>query len=99
MPAIRIVSKPWVVCNAEPEACALWGFRQACLSRTLLGPASWERGRPARKWDGEAAADQCGRDARVPRTPVPRKQLRGVKSDEEPLRTDPKPWNNAVPVG
>ena len=30
------------------EACALWGFRQTCLSRTLLGTASWVRGRPAR---------------------------------------------------
>ena len=73
-------------------------FRRARLSRTLWGTASWERGRPARKWDGEAAADQCGRDARVPRTPCPRKQLRGVKSAEMPLEptpnrgTTPSPW-------
>ena len=32
---------------------------------TCAGTASWERSCPARKWDGEAAADQCGRDARV----------------------------------
>ena len=49
-----------------------------------MGTASWERGRPARKWDGEVAVDQCGRDARVPRTPCPRKRLRGVKSASNP---------------
>ena len=47
------------------EACALWGFRRSCLSRTLLRTASWGRGHPACKWDGEVPADQCGRDARV----------------------------------
>ena len=30
--------------------------------------ASWERGRPARKWDGKTAADRCGRDTSVRRT-------------------------------
>ena len=29
-------------------SCAPWGFRQACLSRTLLGAGSWERLCPAR---------------------------------------------------
>ena len=29
--------------SAQAETCALWGFRRARLSRTLLGTASWER--------------------------------------------------------
>ncbi len=74
-------------------------FRQTRLSRTLLGTASWERGRLARKWDGEAAADQCGRDARVPRTPCPRKRLRGVKSAEMPLEPTPNRGRTPSPRG
>ncbi len=35
---------------------------------TCAGTASWERLCPARKWEGEAATDQCGRDTSVWKT-------------------------------
>ena len=47
------------------EACALWGFRQACLSRTLLGTASWERGRPARTGPFHASGVRLGDCRRI----------------------------------
>ena len=46
-------------------------------SERRLPRTSWERGHPARKWNGKAAADRCGRDTSVPRMSgagaVPRK--------------------------
>ncbi len=85
--------------RAWPEACVRWGFRRACLSRTLLGTASWERLWPACKWDGEAAADRCGRATSVPRTPCPCKQLRGVKSAGNPLEPAPNHGRTPSPWG
>ena len=64
--------------------------------------SSWERLCLARKWDGETTADRCGRDTSVPRTPFPRKWLRGVKSAEMPLEptpnhgTTPSPWGEKI---
>ena len=82
----------------------MWGFRRARLSRTLSGTASWERGRPARKWDGEAAADQCRRGARVWKThrsqdAVPAQVDPWGEIRQQPPRTGPKPRKNAVSVG
>ena len=34
--------------KSQPGGMCAWVFRQARPSRTLLGTASWERGRPAR---------------------------------------------------
>ena len=66
------------------------GFHPTEPLARVRGPgngASSRRGRPARK---EAAADQCGRDARVPRTPCPRTFARGVPG-ENPTAHMPLP--------
>ena len=50
--------------------------------------SSWERGCPARKWDGKTAADRCGRDTSVPRTPV---------SGAAPIRPNRVPPHEPIP--
>ena len=55
--------------------------RERSWARRPGNGASSRRGCPARKWDGEAAADQCGRAARVSRTPCPRAFARGVPGE------------------
>ena len=70
------------------EACARWGFRQACLSRTLLGAPSWERGRPARTGAKPPemrmrAGRPRSQDARVPGRPCPCRA---------PFPRPPPPW-------
>ena len=47
--------------------------------------SSWERGCPARKWDGKTAANRCGRDTSVPRTPA---SAGGAVPGPPPLRFD-----------
>ena len=37
----------------------------------------------------------CGRDTSIPRTPCPRKQIHGVKSDKRPL--EPSPYRGTMP--
>ena len=57
---------------------------------------------PANGTTRPTVADRCGRDTGVPRTPCPRKQLRGVKSDKKPLeptpnrRATPSPWGENI---
>ena len=65
----------------EPESAARPGPFHAAESVRAGDPGSveserrllrtsWERGHPARKWNGKAAADRCGRDTSVPRMSV-----------------------------
>ena len=84
--------------RARRDMCAV-GFSPGSLSRTLLGTASWERGRPARIDRRRPRPPICGRDARVPRTPCPRKQLRGVKSAGNPLEPTPNHGRTPSPWG
>ena len=88
----------------QTEACALWGFRRARLSRTLLGTASWERrvfqtrvSRPQMGWRGRRRSMRAGhkrsQDA-APAQAAPWGEIR-----RQPPRTEPKPRKNAVSVG
>ena len=48
-----------------PRSEPVSGMKESVRPRGALGTACpWERGRPARKWDGKTAPDRYGRDAR-----------------------------------
>ena len=87
-------------CPVRPEACALWGFRQAAnaLGHGVLGT------RASRPHLLPGASPPCGRDARVPKdAPFPRRLPAPAapwgEIRQKAPRTDPKPWNNTVSVG
>ena len=77
-----------------PRSEPVSGMKESVRPRGALGTACpWERGRPARKWDGKTAPDRCGRDARrrfTDRHPLHRKMggptASAVRSHRAPIR-------------